>query len=112
MTDTEHADRVMGTIGHFDDVYVVDVADLADMRNWHVPARVVIDARSEEPAAAALAQIVVLRRRLRASGGDLAVAASPTTASALRCTGLHWVISCCDDVSAAISAMGPPRRSR
>jgi hypothetical protein len=87
-----------------DDVYVLPLGDLGDVRGWHVPARVVVDATHDDaPTLAVLAQIVLLRRRLRAAGGDLVIAASPSTAAALRSAGLHWAVSCRHDLSSALA---------
>ena len=91
-----------------DDVYVVPLADIVDIRGWHVPARVVIDATGDDPPSLpVLAQIVLVRRRLRAAGGDVVIAASPETAAVLRSTGLHWAVPCWQDVSSAVDAMRP-----
>lgn len=89
-----------------DDVHVVRLSDLNQLRGRHVSALVVIDAtRDDPPTLPQLAQIVLLRRRLRGAGGDLVIAASPATAALLRGSGLHWTVPCCLDVSVAIAAV-------
>lgn len=88
------------------DVYVMQIGDVPQLRGWHVPALVVIDAtRDPAPSLTALAQIVLVRRRLRAAGGNLVVAASPAVAGLLRSTGLDWAIPCCSDLTAALVAV-------
>jgi hypothetical protein len=97
------------------DVYLVRLDDLDHMHHWAVPARVVVDARADRtPPLPVLAQLVLLRRRLRAAGGDLVLAASPATAASLLSTGLHWVMPAGDDLSGAVDAVrraaGPSTR--
>jgi hypothetical protein len=88
-----------------DDVYVIQPADLPQMRGWHVPARVVLDATRNEPLPGhVLAQVVVLRRRLKAAGGELIVAAGPETARGLCRNGVHWAVPCHEDLSVALDA--------
>jgi hypothetical protein len=88
------------------DTYVVRLADIPQMRDWHVTASVVVDATLDAaPSRQQLAQIVVLRRRLRAAGGNLVVAANADTADALRATGLHWAVPCHSDLSIALTAV-------
>jgi len=85
------------------DVYVIQPSDLPRMRGWHVPARVVVDAtREEHLTRQTLAQIVVLRRRLKAAGGELILAASTRTAQRLCGYGVHWAVPCHEDLSIAM----------
>ena len=51
------------------------------------------------PRRPTIAKLVVLRRLLRAEGGDLVLAADADVACALRRRGLHWVIPCDEDRS-------------
>lgn len=102
------ADELLSTIGRdpADDVYVVHPSELDAMRGWHVAARVVVDYTADQvPTLPMLAQVVLLRRRLRAAGGDVVIAANPQTAALLRSSGLHWAVPCCYDLSSAVEAL-------
>jgi hypothetical protein len=97
-----------------DDVFVLPLSDLDRARGWHLPALVVVDAtRADAPSLPVLAHLVMLRRRLRAAGGNLVVAASPAVAAMLRGNGLHWAVPSCDDLTGAMAAVRrtarPPR---
>lgn len=109
MTESiDHAGAVACTLGidPDDDVFVMPMSDLDRARGWHLRALVVVDAtRDDAPPLPVLAQLVMLRRRLRAAGGNLVVAASPGVASMLRGNGLHWAVPCCDDLSGAMAAV-------
>jgi len=101
-------DPALRTLGRDpdNDVFVLRMSDLDRARGWHVSALVVVDAtRDEAPALPVLAQIVMLRRRLRAGGGNLVVAASPDVAGVLRGSGLHWAVPCRTDLTGAIAAV-------
>lgn len=92
--------------GDADEIYVLPLTDLERVRGWHVPALVVVDAAEDvTPTLAMLARLVLLRRRLRAAGGNLVVVASPAVAEALRSNGLHWAIPMCDELSQARDAV-------
>jgi hypothetical protein len=95
-----------------DDVLVLRLSDLSRARGWHLPALVVVDATIDDaPSLPVLAHLVMIRRRLRAAGGNLVVAASPAVAGMLRGNGLHWAVPACDDLTGAIAAVRRTARS-
>ena len=89
-------------------VTVLDLDDLSRTVRFPRGSRVVVDATAPgEVSLPSLAAIVRWRRRLRAGGGNLVVAADGAVAAALTRTGLHWVLPhrpTVDDAVAAVSA--------
>ena len=105
LADAGLIQRTLGR-GPDDDVFVMPLSDLDRTRGWHLPALVVVDAtRDDAPPLPVIAHLVMLRRRLRAAGGNLVVASSPAVAAMLRGNGLHWAVPCCDDLSGAVAAV-------
>jgi hypothetical protein len=74
-------------------VTVLRVEELAGLRRPPPGSRIVVDAtRAQDSYLPALATAVRWRRRLRASGGTLVIAADDAVTAALTRTGLRWVL--------------------
>lgn len=79
-------------------------------RQLHGPVRLVVDSLEQPPTLPALAKIVVIRRRLRASGGDLVLAGGPETVELLQRYGLQWALPCEVSLDDAAEALTEDRR--
>lgn len=69
------------------------------------PAAVIVDATHRVPSLQTLVRILVLRRSLRACGGDVVLVAGSETVDVLRRSGLEHSIPCHFDVAAAARAL-------
>lgn len=74
-------------------------------RRFDARVRVVVDASDQVLPIPDLARLAVLRRRVRACGGDLIVVAGSETASLLRRHRLAQAVPCEGSVAAAIGAL-------
>lgn len=87
-------------------VQVLTADQIMTSRTWPSAARIVVDATGGHPPSyAMLARMVHIRRELRAAGGDLVLAADPTSAALLRSSGLHRHIPFRSDVVTAMAAV-------
>jgi hypothetical protein len=85
-------------------VHVVPIARLAAVSDGFGRANLVVDATVDAPVSL-LARAVRVRRRLRACGGDLVVAAGPRTVDVLRRTGLDRCLPTRPNIKAAVGAL-------
>lgn len=69
------------------------------------PVAVIVDADSDTPPLDVLARMVVVRRRIRACGGDLVLVAGPATVNLLHRLGLQNSIPCYDNIEAGARAL-------
>jgi len=69
------------------------------------PAALIVDATHRPPPLQALVRILLLRRSMRACGGDLVLVAGPETADLLRRSGLDRSIPCHHNTAAAAHAL-------
>jgi len=92
------------------DVQVLKAENL-NLNGARLGRRVVVDATGiSAPSLPWLARLVHLRRKLRAHGGDLLLAANSATARQLWTSGLVKVLPARDDVPTAVAALGAPVR--
>ncbi len=86
-------------------VTVLRIDRLTDVRRVPRGSRVVVDAtHAPDGCLPALASAVRWRRRLRAGGGTLVLAANDVVTAALSRTGLRWVLPHCPTVDEAVAA--------
>jgi hypothetical protein len=78
-------------------------------RSFDGQVHVVVDASDHMIAVRDLARLAVLRRRIKACGGDLIVVAGVETTRLLRRYRLEQAVPCRDGVAAAIGALDSPR---
>jgi hypothetical protein len=86
------------------DVLVVPVTRLGDVRGLDGEL-VVVDATASPTPLPLLARTARLRRRLKAAGGELILAAGPATAAELHRSGLDRSLPCRPDVPSALTAI-------
>jgi len=87
-------------------ISVVPLDDLSIGRSLRPSTRVVVQATGRGmPRLHLIAKLVVLRRLLRAEGGDLILAVDGEAAAALRRRGLHWAVPCHGDLSEAMRSL-------
>ena len=89
---------------------VLDVDGLPrQIRLLDDPATVIIDTADQPPPLRVIIRMVVLRRRLRACGGNLVLVAGPATVEVISRAGLQCSIPCYDSVVTATRALETQR---
>lgn len=108
MTSANPRPRRITTAWH-DETAVITVVALEDIsigRSLRPSTRVVVQATGRGmPRLYIIAKLVVLRRLLRAEGGDLILAVDAEAAATLRRRGLHWAVPCHGDLSDAMRSL-------